>query len=221
MKAKNLVFIIGFMLLLYGNVISQIVPIHLDGNNIDAYFMNTGIFNNSAISSNTAGFIWPKGSGRTAIYTTGLCIGGGINGQYAQSMASYKGEYAPGFILNGGATTNANFKLYKISRGDNAGNNPDYANWYLMIPYGAPWIDVNHNGQYDPGIDSIGIRNASQVIFECMTDGFPDMHTAGDRRFIMSSGALDYFVNPNDTVTIVASQLIARGTSYLKFCNFA
>ena len=34
----------------------------------------------------------------------------------------------------------------------------------------------------------------------------------GDRRYIMSSGAEDYTVNPNDTVTIIASQLIARGT---------
>jgi hypothetical protein len=91
-------------------------------------------------------------------------------------MASYKGEFSPGFILAGIPYTNANFKIYKISRGDNSQNNPDYANWYIMIPYGAPYIDVNLNGIYDPGTDSIGIRNASQVLFACITDGFPGTH---------------------------------------------
>jgi len=95
-------------------------------------------------------------------------------------MASYKGEFAPGYVLNGVPFTNANFKLYKIKRGDNSGNNPDYANWPLMIPYGAPYIDVNNNHQYDPGIDSIGIRNAVQVIFICMTDGFASTHSSGE-----------------------------------------
>ncbi|MCI0474468.1 MAG: T9SS type A sorting domain-containing protein, partial [Ignavibacteria bacterium] len=37
----------------------------------------------------------------------------------------------------------------------------------------------------------------------------------GDRRFIFSSGALNYSVNQVDTVIIYASQLIARGTSNL------
>ena len=173
--------IAGLVLLINCNVFSQVViqRVHLI-NNIDAGFQNTGIFNQNTESANSPGFMWPLGSGRYAIFTTGLCIGAGINGQYAQSMASYKGEFGPGYISGGTPITNANFKLYKISRGDNATNNPDYANWYLMIPYGAPWIDVNHNGQYDAGVDSIGIRNALQVIFLCMTDGFPDTHSPGE-----------------------------------------
>lgn len=181
MKRLITYFAAVILVLITSNVFSQVIVqrVHLL-NNIDSYFQNTGIFNQNTESANSPGFMWPLGSGRYAIFTTGLCIGAGINGQYAQSMASYKGEFGPGYISGGAPVTNANFKLYKISRGDNAGNNPDYANWYLMIPYGAPWIDVNHNGQYDQGIDSIGIRNASQVVFLCMTDGFDSTHSAGE-----------------------------------------
>ena len=152
----------------------------LDGNNINSYFQNTGIYNQNTTVGTTPGFEWPKGSDINAVFTTGLSIGARINGQLAQSMASYKGEFAPGFMLNGTPTTNTNFKLYKISRGDNSGSNPDYANWPLMIPYGAPYIDVNNNHQFDPGIDSIGIRYAAQVIFLCMTDGFDSSHNMGE-----------------------------------------
>lgn len=181
---KNVIVLLLLVLFFFlsGNLFSQVVVqrTHLDGNNIDSYLQNTGIFNQNTTSGNSPGFIWPKGSGKTAIFSSGLSIGARVNGQIAQSMASYKGEFAPGFILNGVATTNPNFKIYKISRGDNEGNNPDYANWYLMIPYGAPYIDVNNNQQYDTGIDSVGIRYASQVIFICMTDGFASSHNVNE-----------------------------------------
>lgn len=180
MKTKIVLVIFG-IILLCGNVSSQvnIQFVKLNGNNISTYFQNTGIFNKNA-STNASGFEWPKGVGKYAIFTTGLCLAAKINGQLAQSMASFSGEFAPGYVLNGVPTTSANFKLYKINRGDNAGNNGDYAYWHLMIPYGAPYIDVNNNHLYDPGIDSIGIRNAKQVIFLCMTDGFAGTHNSSE-----------------------------------------
>jgi hypothetical protein len=182
MKTKIFLFIIGMSIFFGENVFSQFViqRVLLNGNNISAYFQSTGIFDINTSGTHSAGFEWPKGSGKHAIFTTGLCIAAKVNGQLAESMASYNGEFAPGFVVNGVPNTNSNFKIYKISRGDNSGNNPDYANWPLMIPYGAPYIDVNNNHQYDPGIDSIGIRNALQVIFLCMTDGFDSTHSSGE-----------------------------------------
>jgi hypothetical protein len=182
MKVKIILLIVGLIFILNGNLFSQVViqRVLLNGNNISAYFQNTGIFNQNTAATNSPGFEWPKGSNKFAFFTAGLCIAAKVNGQLAQSMAFYKGEFAPGFVLSGVPYTNANFKIYKISRGDNSGNNPDYANWPLMIPYGAPYIDVNNNHQYDPGTDSIGIRNAVQVIFLCMTDGFPSYHDPGE-----------------------------------------
>ncbi len=49
-----------------------------------------------------------------------------------------------------------------------------------MVPHGAPYIDVNHNGIYEPQIDTPGVRFADQTIFICMTDGFPGEHKIGE-----------------------------------------
>jgi hypothetical protein len=154
----------------------------LSANNVNAIFQNTGIFNQNTTSGNTPGLEWPKGSGKFACFTSGLCIGCGINGQYAQVMASYKGEYAPGHYnaSSGAWETTPDFKMYFVKAGDNAGNNPDYANWYKMIPYGAPYKDVNNNHQYDDGIDIPGQSNAGQTIFECMGDGDVSMRSPGE-----------------------------------------
>jgi hypothetical protein len=152
--------------------------VNVNGNNISSYFANYGVFNYK-FTQNSSGFEWPKNSGKYAFNGAGICISSKINGYIAQSTALYNGEYRPGCVINGSGYTSQIFKIYKISRGDNAGNNPDYANWHFMIPYGAPYIDVNNNHQYDQGIDSIGIRSAAQVIFICMTDGFPEGRDPG------------------------------------------
>jgi hypothetical protein len=83
---------------------------------------------------------------------------------------SYSGELSPGYILNNRFQTNSDFKIYLIKSTDNESTNPDYANWYKMIPYGAPYQDVNNNCTYDPGIDKPGIPDAAQTVFICMTD---------------------------------------------------
>ncbi len=92
------------------------------------------------------------------------------------AAASYKGEYAPGYCINGVPFTNSNFKIYKVSRGDNQNTNPDWLNWGLMVPYGAPFVDVNNNGTYEPAIDTPGVKNAASTLFLCMTDGFTFSH---------------------------------------------
>ncbi|MCE1164648.1 MAG: T9SS type A sorting domain-containing protein, partial [Bacteroidetes bacterium] len=92
---------------------------------------------------------------------------------------SYKGEYAPGYIHNGIPDTVSNFKLYKVSRGDGP-SNPDWENWYRMIPYGAPYYDVNNNGVFEPNIDTPGVKFATQTVFICMTDGFANTHNQSE-----------------------------------------
>ncbi|MFZ4589526.1 MAG: T9SS type A sorting domain-containing protein [Ignavibacteria bacterium] len=162
-----------------GTVVLQRIVLNI--NNIAAYFQNTGIFDQNTTSGNTAGLEWPKGSGRTACFTAGLSIGCGINGQYAQVMASYKGEYAPGhYKADRTWETTGDFKMYTVRIGDNATSNPDYANWYKMVPYGAPYKDVNNNHQYDDGIDIPGMINSGQTIFECMGDGDVSQRSPGE-----------------------------------------
>lgn len=161
----------------------------LNANNIAAYFQNTGIFDQNTTSGNTAGFEWPKGSGKYASFTAGLCIGCYItdnNGtpKMAQVMASYKGEYSPGAVKRVSGLpawdNDSKFKMYTVRNGDNSSNNPDYDKWSLMIPYGAPYEDVNNNGMYDQGIDVPGQKNAGQTIFLCMTDADASNRSSGE-----------------------------------------
>ncbi|MCE1163785.1 MAG: carboxypeptidase regulatory-like domain-containing protein [Bacteroidetes bacterium] len=151
----------------------------LNPNNISTHIVSSGIFNQDITSANAPGFQWPGGSQRFAIFTSGFCIAAKVNGALLLASASYRGEYCPGFTVNGVPATNSDFKIYKVSFGDGP-SNPDWVNWYKMVPYGAPYVDVNHNGVYDNNIDTPGVKNAQQTIFVCMTDGFASTHTQAE-----------------------------------------
>jgi len=160
------------------SIIIEQVP--LEANNIRAWISNTGIIDQDRRTSNTPGFEWPKGSNKNAIFTTGLTLAGYINNQFRMSAACYKGEDVPGYCVNGNLQTNSGFKLYRVTRGDNQNNNPDWLNWGLMVPYGAPFKDANNNGTYEPAIDTPGVKNAAQTIFVCLTDADSTAHTIGE-----------------------------------------
>ena len=173
-QLTTLVFILLLPQFISAQFIRQQTP--LDGNNISTFIINSGIADNNIAVNNQAGFEWPKGSGKFAIFTSGLTMGGYFNDELRLATASYTGEFRPGYIFGGQPYTNQYFKIYKIKRGDNQFNNPDYANWGFMVEYGAPYVDVNNNGLFEPSIDTPGVKHASQTIFLCMTDGFPESH---------------------------------------------
>ncbi|MGA2667908.1 MAG: T9SS type A sorting domain-containing protein [Ignavibacteria bacterium] len=158
--------------------------VKFDANNISTWIINTGIFNQDLSQVNFPGFEWPKGTGKYAIFTSGLCIGAYVNNELREAMASYKGEYAPGYVMDSAGhtlvKTDFRFKIYKVKHGDSYITNPDWLNWGLMVPFGAPYIDVNHNGTYEPMVDTPGIKGAVQTLFCCLTDGFPDEHKIGE-----------------------------------------
>lgn len=146
--------------------------------------MNTGIFDQDRRTLNHPGFEWPKYSGSNAIFSAGITIAALINNELRMSSASYAGEYAPGYvaIVNGYPTFQSDYRfhIYSVRRGDNANTNPDWFNWGLMVPYGAPFVDVNHNGIYEPIIDTPGVKNAAQTIFVYMTDADPSAHRVNE-----------------------------------------
>jgi hypothetical protein len=169
----------------FGNEPDVIIQqIRLEGNNVRAWMINTGIWNQDLRYSSAPGFEWPAGTNKFAVFTTGLCIGAYVNGQLREAMASYKGEYAPGYIIDSAgypiARADSRFKFYSVKRSENWINNPDWLNWGLMVPFGAPFIDVNSNGSYEPMIDTPGIRGAEQTIYICITDGFPERHSVAE-----------------------------------------
>jgi hypothetical protein len=152
----------------------------LNPGNISAWFQNTGIFDQDTRTINTPGFEWIKGSHKFALFTTGITVGAIVNNSFRMAAASYGGEYGPGIIINGIVHSDTIFKIYSVKSGDNAFNNPDWANWGLMVPYGAPYYDVNSNGMYEANIDTPGVKGASQTLFMCLTDGDPATHNAGE-----------------------------------------
>jgi len=152
----------------------------INGNNLSTYQSFRGIFDQNKLSSNAPGFEWPIGSNKFVIFTTGLTASCMINGQLAQTSCSYLGEYLPGAIQNGQYYYDSTkFRIYKIEKSLGA-SQYDWQNWGYMVPYGAPYVDVNHNGNYEPMIDTPGVKNASQTIFACLTDINPVSHTSGE-----------------------------------------
>src|SRR5512142_637480 len=107
-----------------------IVQVPLEGNHIKTWIYNTGIFNQDLRTSNTPGFEWPAGSGKFAVFTTGLSVGAYVNGQLREAMCSYKGELAQGCVVDSAgipvARVDSRFKFYSIKRNDNWINNPDW-----------------------------------------------------------------------------------------------
>ena len=194
-------------------VIQQVL---LDANNISSWFYNTGIFNQDLRQSNTPGLMWPKGSGKFACFTAGLSIGAYVNNQLREAMCSYAGEYGPGYVNNAGsepvAITDSRFRIYKVTTTSN-NNDPDYAQWGDMVPFGAPYVDVNNNHQYDPGIDKPGRKDAAMTLFACLTDGFPETHTSGEG---FGGGTLPLYVELHFTAWAYTSP----GLEDIQFINW-
>ncbi|MCP4707938.1 MAG: hypothetical protein GY869_04870, partial [Planctomycetes bacterium] len=64
------------------------------------------------------------------------------------------------------------YKVYKINRGDNEATNPNYANW--PFDQGAPYVDENGNGRYDPEEPPLLIGD--QTLYSVYTDADPERH---------------------------------------------
>lgn len=178
MRNIKLYSAISLFLLFFQNSYSQftVQKVNLNSNNINSIFQNTGVFNQNTFPSYAPAFEWPINSTNHAIASTGINLAAYLNGQLRMAASSFSGEYVPGYVNNGKFVTNNAFKIYTIKAGDSANTNPDYANWELMINYGAPFIDVNSNGSYETGIDKPGIKDAAQVIFVCLTDALTGHH---------------------------------------------
>jgi len=111
-----------------------------DVNRVKTFVRNNGSFDRDPGTGNS-GYEWPKGSGNTAIYASGLWLGAksNVDGIVRAAVAEYSYEYDAGPILAGGVPADpgdSRYRMYKIKRGDNASTNPDYANW--PVADGAP-----------------------------------------------------------------------------------
>ncbi|MBI5471778.1 MAG: T9SS type A sorting domain-containing protein [Ignavibacteriae bacterium] len=110
----------------------------MDANNIATYIRNNGSFNRNPGTGN-AGFEWPKGTGNTANYASGLWIGGKRGGVVRVAVAEYAYEFDAGPIATGVNPLDARWRVYKIVRGNTASD--DYKNWPGAD--GAPYTEKN------------------------------------------------------------------------------
>ena len=119
------------------------------------------------LKTNSSGLYWPKGSGKTAVFTAGIWVVGvhRPTSTLRTAVQDYQTEFQPGPIL-GTFNTSTNkavagvdvgdpadqrYHIYKIIKKDSVGGNPDYDNWPGDL--GAPYIDVDHDGKWTPGVD--------------------------------------------------------------------
>ncbi|HTX17100.1 MAG TPA: FlgD immunoglobulin-like domain containing protein [Bacteroidota bacterium] len=138
-----------------------------DGNTIQCTINSAGPYCDY-LRTESAGLFWPKGTNKTAVYTAGIWVIGvhHPSGALRTAVEDYLTEYQSGPILTSFNTTtndpsaaanpnDAKYHLYKVNKSDAslpAGQrNPDYDNWPGDL--GAPYVDVNGNGVWDPGID--------------------------------------------------------------------
>jgi hypothetical protein len=133
------------------------------------------------LRTNSSGLFWPKGTSKTAVYTSGIWIVGKHQptGQLRTAVQHYSTEFQPGPI-NGTFNTSTNdisvvsdpvspqHRIYKIKKGDESQWNPDYTEWPGEL--GAPYVDANGNGIWDKGIDTPKL-SGDQTLWCVYNDG--------------------------------------------------
>jgi hypothetical protein len=170
---------------------------YLNINQISTFFYNNGISDISALGN--SGLFYPKGSGKTAVYTSGLLWGAKVAGETDPRIGgtAYRTGLVPGKVLPDGTADDPNLDKYRIYRvrPDVYPNGPevdllsaaldegssaaelranyedDWTNWPAVM--GAPYFDGNGNGQYDndPTTGDIpGVPGADQTLWYVTND---------------------------------------------------
>ena len=148
----------------------------LDGNTLNCTISSEGPYCDYRKTGNS-GLEWPKGSGKTPVFTAGIWLGGihRPTKEIRVSNMDYTTEYHPGPLLETFNTTvitdkaqvtrakEEKYRLYKTNKKDTLGNsnNIDYNEWPGDL--GAPYIDVNGNKQWDKGIDKVKYYGDQQI----------------------------------------------------------
>ena len=136
---------------------------HMDWNNIDMLVTNHGSFAYDLQRGNP-GFIYPRGSTKTALFAAGPWIAAKVNGQVRVALGEYAQDYVPGPMVNGTFQTDSpRFKNYKIIYGNTTSS--DYLNW--PADQGAP-------------VDSTGAPAllGEAMIWSVYNDADPASHTS-------------------------------------------
>jgi hypothetical protein len=141
----------------------------IEGKTLDINHDLVWVYNDGELfydrTNKNAGFVFPRGTMKTIINSSGFWIAGSdMDGNKRMSVIqSNQTEYQPGQI-NGIFNTSTNdfsvatnplnqeYKIYKIVRSDSLESSKgEYDSWNSWpIQQGAPWIDKDNDGIYNP-----------------------------------------------------------------------
>ncbi|MEW6193772.1 MAG: hypothetical protein AB1521_01280 [Bacteroidota bacterium] len=166
----------------------------LNINNISTYFRSNG---DSDLDNNgNSGFVFPKGSGKTAFFESGFLWGAKVNGTdlrvggsaYSSGLQSGR-ILSPGVAEDPGLDKNRIYRVrpdYKTASLANEATDEGISEADVYAQYetdwnewpateGAPYEDVDGNGSYNPNVDIPGVPGASQTIWFVANDLDPSL----------------------------------------------
>ncbi|MCK9281666.1 MAG: hypothetical protein M0P71_13655, partial [Melioribacteraceae bacterium] len=156
-------------------------------NRISTWFKNDGQSDHSPTGNH--GLLYPKGSNIITVFFSGLLWGGKIDNKIYVGGSAYRQGAVPGGIVNGNPVdpNDPNVRIFRVRRDyleshlsseidDGEGTieqirtqyEKDWNEW--PAAQGAPYEDLDANGEYNPQIDIPGVPGADQTLWFVCND---------------------------------------------------
>lgn len=172
---------------------------YMNINFVSTIIKNDGI-SDINIGQDASGLIYPRGSGQTAVYTSGFLWGALVNDPTEQDPhiggTVYRTGLQPGWIDGAGNVvpdTDPRSRIFRVrpdvlpglttedvdvsgeAQDENKSESDVLAQYQLdwnewPADLGAPYTDVDENGSYDPTVDIPGVTGADQTIWYVTND---------------------------------------------------
>jgi hypothetical protein len=184
----------------YNKTLGEPIRAYLNLNNISTIFKNTGI-SDIDIGESSPGFKYPRETGKTAVFESGLIWGANIHDPNELDPhvggSTYREGLQGGWIDGTGNVIppdDPRARIYRVRRDvfpggpavdlsveayDEGKSEPDIRAQYEIdwiewpADLGAPYKDVDFNGTFDPNIDIPGVPEADQTIWYVANDQDP------------------------------------------------
>jgi len=157
-------------------------------NNISTFCYADGRFD---VDGGSSGFEFPKGSNKFAVYESGFTFAGIVNGEVRMNGSTFPSGMVAGRIYpDGSVQSEDDSRMYRVrpdwatgsmlselqdgeKDGDEAAIRAQYQTDWLEWPWqdGAPYLDANGNGVYDPDPDGNGTYDVGEDV-----PGVPGAH---------------------------------------------